>query len=352
MSNFAVRRIPFVDALRGFALFLMVLNHTAVHLLDQTLDPVRHYLVYLTVSLSAPLFLFLVGFSSSLHFYRGQTSQSDKISQQYWRYLRRGFVLILSGYALNYLVAPQAPLYSGGILQTIGMGTILVAPLMRWLEQRKFRIVLVFIAFMSYLLFVFEHPGLASWLVRHPVMSHLFFAGFPPWPWISMMLIGLIFGYRWVEVEGQDEVVRRYLVQIKASGLIFLAIYFLINATHGQIVNFNLQQDYIINGHWLPRSHTIFWIFGMILTGFAVMYRMFEQGNRYFQWLVILGQSALLLYVVHLLIIVGIADRLFGLRIDQWWPFIVLNVSLLAVLVFIAVKYKHLKYRSKLMAQP
>jgi uncharacterized membrane protein len=349
MSNFAVRRIPFVDALRGFALLLMVLNHTAVHLLDQSLDPVRHYLVYLTVSLSAPLFLFLVGFSSSLHFYRGQTAQPDKRSQQYWRYLRRGFGLILSGYALNYLVAPQAPPYSGGILQTIGMGTILAASIMRWLDQRKFRIVLVFIAFMSYLLFVFAHPGLASWLVRHPVMSHLFFAGFPPWPWISMMLIGLIFGYRWVEVEGQVEGVRRYLVQIKVSGMIFLAIYFLINATHGQIVNFNLQQDYIINGHWLPGSHAIFWIFGMIFTGFAVMYRMFVHGNRYLQWLVILGQSALLLYVIHLLIIVGISDRLLGLRINQWWQFIVSSVSLVVALVFIASRYRLLKQRPQLL---
>jgi len=340
MSNPAYRRILFIDALRGFALFLMVLNHAAIYLLTQTLDPGRHYLVYLTISLSAPLFLFLVGFSLTLSFYRGRTAPLDTRPVHYWRYLKRGLGLLLAGYALNIVIAPHEPFYSGGILQTIGISIILLTPLLSKLQQRKFRDGVLIMAFLLYLLFVYAQPGIVAWSVRHPLMAHLFFEGYPPWPWISMVLIGLHSGYKWVEVENQANSVRRHLLQMQTLGIVCLTIYFSVNVLQGHMLNFNIYHDYIINGHWLPSSITVFWIIGMTLTGFTVMYRIFTNRYRYLRWLTVLGQSAFILYVVHLLVIVGMADRLFGLRIHQWWQFISFNLVLMVALVIFSGRLK------------
>ena len=341
MSELAHHRIAFIDALRGFALLLMVLNHTATHLLTQTLDPGRHSLVYVTLSLSAPLFLFIVGFSLVLSFYRHRTVPLGNTQAYYWKYLKRGLGLLLAGYTLNIVIAPHEPLYSGGILQTIGISIILITPLLPKLQQEKFRDRLLFIAFLIYLLFVNAQPSIAVWSSRHPLMTHLFFEGFPPWPWISMVLIGLYSGCRWVEVEDQtDSMMRRHLLQIQILGIVSLMIYFALNMMQGNILNFSIYRDYILNGHWVPSSITVFWIIGITLTVFAVMYRMFANRYRYLHWLIVLGQSAFILYVAHLLIIVSIADRLYSLRIHQWWLFIAFNIVLVMAMVVILSRFK------------
>ncbi|MGH7264321.1 MAG: heparan-alpha-glucosaminide N-acetyltransferase domain-containing protein, partial [Candidatus Rokuibacteriota bacterium] len=58
-------RRPFVDALRGLAVALMVVNHTARWWLDPALGG-REALVYVTMVLAGPTFLLLVGFSLAL----------------------------------------------------------------------------------------------------------------------------------------------------------------------------------------------------------------------------------------------------------------------------------------------
>jgi uncharacterized membrane protein len=340
MKDLTHHRVLFIDALRGFALLLMVLNHTAIHLLDQTLDPGRHYLVYLSVSLSAPLFLFLVGFSLSLSFYRTRAACADNKPRHFRKYVKRGLALLMAGYVLNMLIAPHEPFYSGGILQTIGISIILLAPLLPWLPLRIFRDGLLLTALALYLVFVHAHPGIAAWSDRHPVMTHLFFEGFPPWPWISMVLIGLVLGYKWIETENQTDNVRSYLTKIRTVGIVCLLVYFGLNATQGNIINFNIFRDYIINGHWLPGGITMFWILGMVFTGFAMMYWLFENQVRHLEWLTAVGQSAFLLYVIHLLIIAGIADRHFGWRIHQWWLFSAFNLLLMLTLVVVSARYK------------
>lgn len=334
MSDKLRSRIPFIDALRGYALVLMVLNHSALYSLDQTLDPGRHYLVYLTVSLSAPLFLFLVGFSLSLSYYRNNKDVLVYRTSICWKHIKKGIGLILAGFVLNIIIAPHEPIYSGGILQTIGISIILITPGLFWLKEQRFRDGILILAFILYLLFVYTHSDVMSWVDQNPVFAHLFMEGFPPWPWICMVLVGLVFGYRWAVNLDHTDGVTPFISQMKTYGIICLVIYFGLNAWQGDIINFNINRDYIINGHWLPSSITIFWVIGMTLLSFVMLHRLYERPVKCGEWLVAIGQSAFLLYVIHLIIIVGVAKQMFGLIINQWWMFGLFNLLLIAALAY------------------
>ena len=337
LSRSTSGRIPYIDALRGVALVLMVLNHAAGHLLDRSLDPGRYYLVYLTVSLSAPLFLFLVGFSLSLSFHNNQ--QQGRL-HFYRQCLRRGTGLLAAGYMMNFVIAPGEPFYSGGILQTIGIAILLVGPVVPWLQGRAYYHGALILALMLYLAFVSAYPALSVWIARHPVFAHMFFEGFPPWPWISMVLAGLGYGCKWLEAGNRLHGERQKLSGTAITGMICLVIYFGWTATHGETFNFSIANDYIINRHWLPGSLTVFWIIGMIFSAFAAMPRFFAGSHRYLQWLVPLGQAAFVLYIIHLIIIAGLMERILGVRFHQWWQFAGFNLLLITALVYFSSRYK------------
>src|SRR5687767_3707937 len=61
-------RLGYVDALRGVALVLMVVNHTARYWIGSEMGWTRYHLIYLTTSVAGPIFLFLVGFVLPLSF--------------------------------------------------------------------------------------------------------------------------------------------------------------------------------------------------------------------------------------------------------------------------------------------
>ena len=72
----------FLDALRGFALIAMVLNHTARWWLERSMGWTRYHLVYVTMAVAAPIFLFLVGFCLPLSYRaagaRGRRAADDR----------------------------------------------------------------------------------------------------------------------------------------------------------------------------------------------------------------------------------------------------------------------------------
>ena len=155
----------------------------------------------------------------------------------------------------------------------------------------------------------------------------------PAWPWICMILVGAVSGYHWLDKSRQPNTLNKHLKNLNYVVLFCLGMYIAMNLVHGRIVNFNLQNDYIINSHWLPGSTTLFWMLAIVLGSFVLMQHVSKTAEVKLQWLVDLGQSALPLYVLHLLLIALIADRIIGFHISQWWVFILFNVLLLTMLV-------------------
>src|SRR5258706_673459 len=61
-------RLRSLEAVRGFALIIMIANHTGRWWQDGTMGWPRYNMIYATMAVGAPLFLFLVGFCLPLSF--------------------------------------------------------------------------------------------------------------------------------------------------------------------------------------------------------------------------------------------------------------------------------------------
>src|SRR5262245_9941907 len=108
----ASQRLVFLDALRGFALILMVLNHTSRWWQDGRMTYPRYYFIYLTMAVAAPIFLFLVGYCLPLSLVRTRGEAAGRhLLPTLGKYAVRGGRIILAGLLLNVLVFPEEPFW-------------------------------------------------------------------------------------------------------------------------------------------------------------------------------------------------------------------------------------------------
>ena len=153
MNNRARPRLAFVDALRGWAFVLMALNHTSYAFLAGPIATGKLEMVFVTVALAAPLFLFLVGFSLAI-----SGARLGSMPRRFRHYAVRGLLLIALGFAVNFAIRQDLTGISGGILQTIGLCVICLAPFLPVLSRRGVRPGLLALAVALYLAFVLFFP--------------------------------------------------------------------------------------------------------------------------------------------------------------------------------------------------
>src|SRR2546428_11628869 len=99
-------RLAFLDVFRGFALIVMVLNHTGRWWIGREMGWWRYWLVYGTVTGAAPIFLFLLGvvLPLSLHPHARDLAPPSRL----WTYFRRGATIVAARLLLH-------PILVGGI---------------------------------------------------------------------------------------------------------------------------------------------------------------------------------------------------------------------------------------------
>src|SRR5258708_16271238 len=182
-------RLQFLDAVRGFALLLMIVNHTSRWWQDGTMGWPRYTLISASMAVGAPLFLSLVGFCLPLSFARRRpTAGLPAVAA---KFLQRGGRLILASWLLNFVVFRDEPFWEGGVLQTIGLGIILALPPMLLLHRRGARSLLIAIALGAYPLFSVSFAQLTPWLPAHSTLGRVFLFAVGPWPWLSRVRLGL-----------------------------------------------------------------------------------------------------------------------------------------------------------------
>lgn len=324
----APARLQFLDAVRGWALILMVLNHTGRWWMDAVMRWPRYYLIYVTLTLAAPMFVFLVGFCLPLSASRGAGDARAMLG----RWAVRGTRIILAGLLLNVLVFPEDPVWSNGVLQTLGLSILVAAPASLLLRFRAGRWGLLAAAIGLYVLFAALFPRLTAWVAAHPRASRVLFFEFPPWPWLGLVLVGLVLGHWWVE--RRDAAGRgRYMWALTSAGLLCLLWFFGWDLWAQTADRWMFTRNFSLNNHWTPRGATLAWVFGTIFLQIALAYYLVEIRRLPARWLVILGQTALFLYFTHHLIVLTLINQWLGERFNDWWAYGVANALLVLLLV-------------------
>ena len=124
-------RLAFLDGFRGVALIFMVVNHTARWWMDGRMTWPRYHIIWITLTVAAPTFLFLVGFCLPLAARGGES-----LGALLRKFGPRGARIIVAGLLLNALVLRDEPWYAGGVLQTIGLAIVAMAPALWALRYR------------------------------------------------------------------------------------------------------------------------------------------------------------------------------------------------------------------------
>jgi uncharacterized membrane protein len=353
-------RLAFLDVMRGFALIVMVLNHTGRWWITREMGWSRYWIVYGTVTVAAPIFLFLVGFvlPLSLHRHAGNIATPSRLLP----YARRGLTIIGAGILLNVIVfgainpfsfsSEQSP-FAGGVLQTIGLSIILMAPTAALLRYRGAGIALLGVALAGYLLFLLAYEPLKTWLPKHEFIALTLFLDYPPWPWICLVLVGLVLGWWWRDVaaRGPDAPFFRALAIIGAA---FMILAVLAEFVWPSSPHIGFTRDRVLNRHWVPAPITTLWILGMLFVLLGLFYWLCEVRGWRPQWLVVLGQTALMLYFVHQVIAYTVFgdswlfQRVVGQHspFRQWWKFWLANTVLMAACVGLGYAWQAIKARS------
>jgi uncharacterized membrane protein len=338
-------RLAFLDGLRGAALILMVVNHTARWWIDARMTVGRYALIYVTLTLAAPIFLFLVGFCLPLG--RARTSgAAESLSGLARRLVPRGARIVAAGLLLNLIVFRDESILSGGVLQTIGLTIIAMVPAMWLLRFRWAPWVLLAVAIAGYVGFVAAYPALTGFVQRHPLVGLVLFYDFPPWPWVSLVLVGLVLGSAWLDAHRRSpEAGARWLAAAAVSGGVMVVAFFVYDRVAATPMRFGMRRDFILNHHWTPRPVALLWVLGMVLLMLAASYWAMERHRLRLPWLVILGQTALALYVLHQVIAYTLVKEWLGWRFEAWPRFWLANTAFALVLIGCGWAWRELRAR-------
>ena len=338
-------RYKFIDLLRGLAILLMVLNHTARYWLDERSALFAYEVIYSTVTLAAPLFLFLVGFCLSLSFENALIKYRTN-QRVILKYLIRGVGTIIIGYIFSLAVFGAGSVWDGRVLQAIGLSIILAIPfLYLWDRQpaRKYIVALIFA--LPFAFWIFFQP-LSSWVGSHFWLGKIFFLEFPLWPFFSLVLWGLVMGKYFVRYRNDPDKLKTWLEKMFNGGLVLvLAAFFLtyvrLIISGGRLMGFD--NDSILNNCWAPGPVTSLWIAGAIFVLLPFFVFVGDKAGKFGAWLEKLGQAALFVYVLHHLIVLNLFSALFGFRAGNPIFYLMDVLMLIILLVYCSLLWMWLK---------
>jgi uncharacterized membrane protein len=314
-------RLAYLDAARGVALVLMVVNHTARYWASD--DLARWPLIYVTTSAAGPTFLFLVGFVLPLS-YRGQPHPVR-------RAMVRAAGLFAAGYVVNVVLAPQQPLLGSNVLHTIGMAVLLAVFVRRWLAHPLGRYAVAVAGVALYASFLALFDPLTAWLAAHPLAAWLFFYDFPLWPWLGLVFVGLALGAAAANLDAHAT--RRFY-----AGLGWAAVALAAGALAGEWgwpawPRLAFSHDLLVTNHWIPRGASVAWVLAWAFATLAACFELVARRGLALRPLVIVGQTALFLYVAHHVIVVTLGQRMLGMSLRSWPLYWLATVLLLGALV-------------------
>jgi uncharacterized membrane protein len=332
-------RLAYLDAARGVALVLMVVNHTARYWLADRVP--SEPLIYLTTSGAGPIFLFLVGFVLPL--------SSRATARPVRRALERAALLFAAGYALNVVLWPQQPLLGSNVLHTIG-AAVLLAPLLRpWLGRPLGRWAVAAAGVGLYASFVLLFEPVAAWVSAHPLVGLVAFFDFPLWPWLGLVCLGLALGAAARDL--RDDTARAaFHARLGLAAVVMAAGAQAHEGWWPVAPRLGFASDLLITNHWVPRGPTTAWVLAWVFATVAACFFVVERRRQPLRPLVVLGRAALFLYLAHHVLVVTLGQRTLGLALASWPLYWAATALLIAALVPLGAGWKALTRRPRATA--
>ena len=203
------------------------------------------------------------------------------------RFVPRGVRIILAGLLLNVLVFRDLPILAGGVLQTIGFAIIAMVPAIWLLRYPGARWVLLAVAVAGYAAFAWSFPWLESFVDRHFRVGLVLFYDFPPWPWLSLVLIGLVMGTDWLAAQRRSEAEgARFLALVAIAGALMLVAFVTWDWWVQTPTRLGMKRDFILNNHWTPRGPSLLWVLGTLWLTLGAAYWVMQRRHWQLPWLV------------------------------------------------------------------
>jgi uncharacterized membrane protein len=298
-------RITYIDSLRGLAVLLMIQQHLQawlwnVNWLSYTITWPK-YPFMLTMHFlgwfAAPLFIILAGAVAVLMNEAGKTSSE---------YLKRGLMIIASGYLLNVLTPNWFKPGSWYVLHTIGF-SIIISPVILRIKNHLLILTAIFMIFISAILQTWLKTSL---LPGNNDMSNLSLPGgiiriafveghFPIFPWLSFFITGIII--RRMITENKHIFIFYGSLLITGSGIFLGSFYYhgYFFATGGKLFRIFVPLHYF----YPPLPPFIFFIMGISLLIFYIFTKSDSLLNKsIFSSLNSLGRSSLSWFMIHVIV--------------------------------------------------
>ncbi len=110
--------------------------------------------------------------------------------------------------------------------------------------------------------------------IRAP-LAILFFE-FPPWPWVALVLFGLVPGQMFVEQPDRRAPLAATWRAWPMLGALCIAWLLVYDWWAHTPKRFTFMRDYILNDHWTPRGASAVWVIGMTFCLMALFYYLAE----------------------------------------------------------------------------
>ncbi|HEV3222061.1 MAG TPA: heparan-alpha-glucosaminide N-acetyltransferase domain-containing protein [Puia sp.] len=310
-----MKRIYSIDFTRGLVMIIMALDHVRdlLHVSSvtqrptdlTTTTPILFFTRWVTY-LCAPIFVFLAGTSAYLSFKsRGNLSESRKFL------LKRGlWIVLLEFSAVNFALFFDAGFHTliFEVIGAIGFGFIILSLLLKSSLKTICITGLIIIFFYGLLPLT---PGstintILSLLFSSSAFtissSHVFIMGYPPIPWLGIMLVGFAAG-KLFELPGDQR--KKIFIRIGLGSLLLFIFLRFINV-FGDPFPWSSQKDSIfsflsfINISKYPPSL----LFCLVTLGIMFLVLAFaERENRFTPIVLVYGKVPLFYFVLHFYII-------------------------------------------------
>ncbi len=314
-------RILFIDALRGYAILMMIQGHTVGVVLEEKLRT-SDYAVYSVWNffrgITAPAFLFASGLIISYLFF---LCDGEKRSQRVRKSLIRGVVLLFLGSLVLVKPSSVTQFLSGHwdgigfykhtmVLHIIGVALLVTVGVFKVLGNRTRWIVGTMLALS--LLGYFGHPWLASWQSGVGVIDFFIVprsgSVFLLTPWLGHYFLGCAVGYVTTKWRWYADV--KILVALIIIGLVWSKNLYMV---HRMIIGMEwFSADGLV---LFQKSYDQMYRLGnvMTLTGVIALLALW---GKVPQWLLQSGRETLFIFVFHCVVVYS---AIFGLGYATLW---------------------------------